>query len=283
MDEDQNVPVRRGRPRQATAKRRSLVVRLTDHDVESIRQRARRHGVSVSTYVRTVLNASGTDEVISQRLGPNNAGRAAGGADAISPAQTEKSAGTVDADEPDDGMYDKGRTRRREIVARALDAFSQLGFDHVSVRDIAHQCGMSHQALMHYFPSKTALIRAALELRDERLVHRFTESVSVHDLVGLAADNATHPGHVAMFNTAAAEASAPDHTAHEYYASFYRSLVSALARGMHEESDMAFVDARLFLAMMDGLQLQWLYEPGAFSVAELLQQGADRLGIDAPD
>jgi TetR/AcrR family transcriptional regulator len=49
------------------------------------------------------------------------------------------------------------------ILEAALEAFAQRGYDGVSVRELNRQIGVSHNLVHHYFGSKDALWRAAID------------------------------------------------------------------------------------------------------------------------
>jgi len=49
------------------------------------------------------------------------------------------------------------------ILEAALEAFAQRGYDGVSVRELNRQIGVSHNLVHHYFGSKEALWRAAID------------------------------------------------------------------------------------------------------------------------
>ncbi len=49
------------------------------------------------------------------------------------------------------------------ILEAALEAFAQRGYDGVSVRELNRQIGASHNLVHHYFGSKDALWRAAID------------------------------------------------------------------------------------------------------------------------
>ncbi len=49
------------------------------------------------------------------------------------------------------------------ILEAALDAFAQRGYDGMSVRELNRQIGASHNLVHHYFGSKDALWRAAID------------------------------------------------------------------------------------------------------------------------
>jgi AcrR family transcriptional regulator len=159
--------------------------------------------------------------------------------------------------------------------------FSEVGFQQASLREIARKCGVSHQSLMHYFPSKQDLLIAVLHRRDERLRRHFADAagMAVSELISLAEYNASAPGHIELFSAAAAEATAAEHPGHEYYAEFYRGIVASTARflalaqeqGMLKPGISPEAAARVLLALVDGLQLQWLYDRDAVRVAEIIR------------
>jgi TetR/AcrR family transcriptional regulator, cholesterol catabolism regulator len=53
--------------------------------------------------------------------------------------------------------------RRLQFIDTALEAFAIRGFDGTSVKDLAEAAGATQGLLYHYFPSKDALLEAALE------------------------------------------------------------------------------------------------------------------------
>lgn len=179
------------------------------------------------------------------------------------------------------GRYAKGVIKREAILDAALEVFSQVGFQGSTLREIARNCGVSHQSLMHYFPTKQELLIAVLHRRDERLRRHFDDpsGMAVGELIALAEYNATAPGHIELFSAAAAEATAADHPGHEYYTEFYRGLVASMTafltiaeeHGMLKPGITPEDAARVLLALVDGLQLQWLYDRDAVKVAALIR------------
>ncbi|BDZ49280.1 TetR family transcriptional regulator [Frondihabitans sucicola] len=179
------------------------------------------------------------------------------------------------------GHYAKGLAKREAILDAALPVFGQAGFHGASLREIARQCGVSHQSLMHYFPTKDELLLAVLRRRDERLRRHFDDpgGMRLDELVELAEYNVEVPGVIQLFNTASAESTSPDHPAHEYYADFYERIVAsttaylevASAHGLLAPGFTAETAARVVLAVQDGLQVQWLYDRDTVHVAELMR------------
>jgi AcrR family transcriptional regulator len=165
--------------------------------------------------------------------------------------------------------YLKGRLRREDILAAAVAVYAEAGYQGSSLREIARRVGMTHAGLLYYFPSKEALLAAVLERRDAEDGERLSGSPgldSLRNLVALAAHNVRHPGIVDLYSRLAAEAVAPDHPAHDYFEQHYlmarRFAADAFhvlaERGELREGVDPDVAALNFVALMDGLQVQWL-------------------------
>lgn len=179
------------------------------------------------------------------------------------------------------GRTTKGAAKREAILDAALEVFGEVGLHGASIREIAARVGVSHQSLMHYFPTKNALLMAVLRRRDERLRSHFNdrEGMSISELISLAEDNVRAPGVIELYNMASAEATNPEHPAHAYYAEFYENIIASTARYLQRAADRGHLAkgwtpetaARAILGMMDGLQLQWLYDRDNVRVAETLR------------
>jgi AcrR family transcriptional regulator len=183
--------------------------------------------------------------------------------------------------EPATGRTVKGAAKREAILDAALTVFGEVGLHGASLREIAARVGVSHQSLMHYFPTKNELLMAVLRRRDERLRRHFDDEggMSIGELISLAEDNVGMPGVIELYNMASAEATNEEHPAHAYYAEFYESIIASNARYLKRAADRGQLRegwtpesaARAILGMMDGLQLQWLYDRDDVHVAESLK------------
>ena len=170
----------------------------------------------------------------------------------------------------DERGYAKGRAKRAEILDAAQDLFGEVGYRGASLREIAARCGLTHPGLLHHFPTKEALLLAVLERRDEAAQDASgAGAAELARIVGLVADNATHPEIVELFTTVSAEATAGDHPAHaffiERYARVCDQLTEAYRAAQRDGALRSGIDpesaARTLVALMDGLQVQWLYDP----------------------
>jgi AcrR family transcriptional regulator len=183
------------------------------------------------------------------------------------------------------GPYAKSERTQKAILEAALEVFAESGYQGGSLRNVAERVGISEAGLLHHFPSKAALLAAVLQRRDEHSREEFDFDESngrtvFTALVELARKNASIPGVVELFCRLSAEATAPDHPAHEYFRERYemtralsRNAFQDLARrgqlrpGVDPESA-----ARSSIALMDGLQIQWLLDRNAVDMAEELHQ-----------
>ncbi|MEU0137783.1 TetR family transcriptional regulator [Streptomyces sp. NPDC006296] len=180
--------------------------------------------------------------------------------------------------------YAKGRAKRREILDQAMALFGEAGYRGASLRVIATRCGLSHTGLLHHFPTKESLLLAVLEHRDEVddawLSLGGTTGVGrLRRFVELAALNAGRRGIVELFSVVSAEATAADHPAHAYFVRRYENSVAG-ARLAYAQTrrEGALRDAvapgpagRQLIALMDGLQVQWLLSDRTTDMAGVLR------------
>lgn len=171
------------------------------------------------------------------------------------------------------GSYAKTEARRQEILTAAFEVFSTSGYRAGSLKDVADKVGLSQAGLLHHFPSKEALLEAVLTLRDEESITRTGALTAqgiemLRGLVELTRYNTTIPGLVALYCVLSAEATDPDHPAHEYFQRRYTwvrgtmtEAFDELARQGQLRSGIApSTAARQLVALMDGLQVQWLLD-----------------------
>lgn len=182
------------------------------------------------------------------------------------------------------GGYLKGRIRREDIITTAIGVYAEAGYHGSSLREIARRVGITHAGLLYYFPTKEALLAAVLERRDAEDAERERLSVppgldALRHLLALAAYNVRHAGIVDVYARLAAEAVAPDHPAHEYFEQHYRlargyavdSLRVLAARGeLRDGVDPEYAGLNM-VALMDGLQVQWLSNPAGLDPVAALR------------
>ncbi|MFD9698810.1 TetR/AcrR family transcriptional regulator [Lentzea sp. NPDC059081] len=175
-----------------------------------------------------------------------------------------------------------GEESRAKAVAVATELFALTGYRGTSVAAVAAKTGLSQSGLLHHFPSKAALLAAVLEERD-RQDGAFLAGgtapplgwAAFDALTALVARNSTRPELVGLFVRLAAEATDPAHPAHawvqQHYAGIRTWLGEAVRTGV-ERGEFA-ADApvgsivRTTVAVIDGLQQQWLLQPEEVAMA----------------
>jgi AcrR family transcriptional regulator len=180
------------------------------------------------------------------------------------------------------GPYRKTAARQRDILDAALAVFGRSGYRAGSIREIAEAVGMSQAGLLHHFESKDALLTAVLRHRDDLSKPHYPSEGSILTLlatVEVAQFNMTHRGAVELYCVLSAEATAPSHPAHRYFTERYawlRSIMLAAFEQMARAGQLRpgvdpVVAARSTLAVMDGLQVQWLLDSTSVDMAADLE------------
>lgn len=188
------------------------------------------------------------------------------------------------------GPYAKSRATRDSILEAALEVFGQLGFRSGSLKNVAERVGISEAGLLHHFRNKTALLQAVLELRDDeaRRLYEFPPDDgrgTLRGLLQLAAYNETRPGAMELYCVVSAEATDPSHPAYEFFQDRYRmtrGLIATALGQLEKQGELrpginAESAARGLIALWDGLQVQWLYERGSFSMERSLRSYVDAI------
>lgn len=169
------------------------------------------------------------------------------------------------------GPYAKSATTRAALLDAAVAAFAETGYNGASLRDIAARANVTQTGLLHHFPSKVALLEAVLDERDRAdsaAVSEFLdEGSSVIDaLILLVERNQQQRPIIELYTALSAEATNEEHPAHGYFQRRYARVTEDLAgefeelrtRGLLRDGVSPHSAARIVVAALDGLQLQWL-------------------------
>jgi AcrR family transcriptional regulator len=177
--------------------------------------------------------------------------------------------------------------KRIEILDAAIDIFGNKGYANGTLADIAEQVDITHAGVLHHFGSKQKLLLEMLAFRDETDVADLTEQhipdgpeLFLH-LVRTALVNSRRAGVVQVYTVLSAESVTDDHPARPFFEQRYSTLRGEVADAFRvlcqQEgvSEPATIDAAAasILAVMDGLQLQWLLHPTEIDLAEASEFG----------
>ncbi|MFZ4893014.1 TetR/AcrR family transcriptional regulator [Plantibacter sp. Mn2098] len=165
--------------------------------------------------------------------------------------------------------------KRTEILKAAAETFGSKGYANGTLAEIADQVNMTHAGVLHHFGSKDQLLLEVLQYRDTSDVEdlddkHIPDGIELfRHLVRTAFANAQRAGIVQAYVVLSSESVTDDHPARSFFESRYRTLrgevvhafeVMCAERGI-TAPDTIRHGAVSILAVMDGLQVQWLLTP----------------------
>ena len=168
------------------------------------------------------------------------------------------------------GEYRKSAERRAQILDAAHQVFARSGYSGTSVNEIARTVGMTQTGVLHHFAGgKIALLRAVLERRDttaEDLLAGREGRDFLAGLVEISRRQADQRGMVQLYTVLGAEATDPDHPAHDYFTERFTRIAAAVTEAFAAVGAAgglrAGVDPRKAalstLSATEGLELLWL-------------------------
>lgn len=180
--------------------------------------------------------------------------------------------------------YAKGRAKRREIIDQAMAMFGEVGYRGASLREIAARCGISHPGLLHHFPTKESLLLAVLAHRDEVDIawaglDDADGVTTLRRMVDLVELNAGRRNIVELYAVLSAEATSADHPAHAFFVDRYATAVGTAVRAYAQAAEAGRlrpgvrpeIAGRQLIALMDGMQVQWLLDGGATDMVAVVR------------
>ncbi|MDX3224611.1 TetR/AcrR family transcriptional regulator [Streptomyces sp. ME19-01-6] len=176
--------------------------------------------------------------------------------------------------QPRTGKSLKAQQRRQEILGIAMDAFAAHGYNNASLAEIADRAGVTQAGVLHYFRSKAQLLTSVLALRDETDIEQLGTDrprglAFLRHLVDTVRHNTEREGIVRLYAVLSAESVTDGHPAQEYFRDRYAGLRALVAEALAEACELGETRpdldveeaASALIAVMDGLQIQWLLAP----------------------
>ncbi|MFE2485704.1 TetR/AcrR family transcriptional regulator [Streptomyces mirabilis] len=184
------------------------------------------------------------------------------------------------------GTRARSEERRAEIVRAALEVIAERGYRGASMASVAERVGLTQQGLLHYFPTKDALLVAVLKERDQWDAVPDTQW-RVDLLASLVEYNAMRPGIIQTFSALLGESVTEGHPAREYFTERYVRVRASMAAVLRAEYGERLPNgltpertAPLLVAVMDGLQFQWLLDPESVDMPGAFRDFLALLGED---
>ncbi|MFG1782461.1 TetR/AcrR family transcriptional regulator [Rhodococcus oryzae] len=169
------------------------------------------------------------------------------------------------------GRAARAEARREAILDAAMAEIAERGYRATTLAAVAERVGLTQPGVLHYFPSKKRLLIGVLEARDQwdtaALLARSTD-VRLSHLEQIVEFNAGRPGVVQTYTALAAESTTGQHPAREYFTERYAAARGAFAELLSKEFGDRLPGgltpeqaAPMLIAMLDGMQIQWLLAP----------------------
>lgn len=185
-------------------------------------------------------------------------------------------------------------SRRAMIVDEATQLIHEKGYYNFSVQDLAERCGLTNAGLMHHFGTKEEILACVLRARDERdaaaagvLTADYTAGRQLptelsleqaFDVVRrLVERNVQQAELLRLHAVLRNEALSPEHPAHDFFRdrdsnaiAFYAEIFAASVKDPESF-------ARHVLALIDGLEVQWLRASDEVDLWAEVEQGIESL------
>lgn len=184
--------------------------------------------------------------------------------------------------------------RREEILHVATEIFATRGYNNASLAEVAGRIGLTQQGLLHYFPSKVGLLTGVLEHRDATEIGELARGrphglAFLRHLVETARHNADRDGIVRLYTVLSAESVTTSHPAQNYFRDRYHGLRTLIVQALREAREARDITtsaddetvAAAIIAVMDGLQVQWLLAPETTDMATATETAITAL-VGAP-
>ena len=183
----------------------------------------------------------------------------------------------------------RGDRRRQQILDAAVALFGAKGYRGTGVAALADRVGMTATGMLYYFGSKERLLQEVVAERDRRDVFDL-DSLTLSSFRELGRRNAETAMLTRLYVVLGAESLDGDDPLHDFFIDRYetaRALVrSVIEREQDEGNFRTDLDveqiAREVIAVLMGLEIQWLTDPERVDLAETMEAYFDRLVAELP-
>ena len=175
-------------------------------------------------------------------------------------------------DQPATWQAQKSAATRNQIIEAAIRCFVDLGYARTTTTRIAQAAGLSRGAMLHHFPSKIDIVKAAVDELHAKRLKAFRKSISeappagkgrVHQAVKAYWKHVRHHMFVAFFELSVAARTDPELEAilKPAQAAFDEEWVSTAREAFPEwQSDPEAFDLALYLSryLLEGMSVSFL-------------------------
>lgn len=183
----------------------------------------------------------------------------------------------------------RGDERRQQILDAAVELFSAKGYRSTGLAELAETVGMTNPGLLYYFGTKERLLLEVVAER-QRIEGEQREdldpvTLTLDTLTDIARQNVENAMLTRLYVVLAAESLDGADPLHEFFVQRYdrarrhigQLLEHSIATGeLREDVDVAQLGTEV-LAVLMGLELQWLMDPDGFDLVATMAAYVDAL------
>jgi AcrR family transcriptional regulator len=181
----------------------------------------------------------------------------------------------------------RGDRRRQQILDAAVELFASKGYRGTGVAALAERVGMTATGMLYYFGSKERLLQEVVAERDRRDVLDLS-SLSLSSFRGLGRHNAETAILTRLYVVLGAESLDTDDPLHEFFVERYETARALVRSVLEHERDQGHLRSDIdveqtaleVIAMLMGLEIQWLLDPATVDLAQAMETYFDRLVVE---
>jgi AcrR family transcriptional regulator len=179
----------------------------------------------------------------------------------------------------------RGDRRRQQILDAAVELFAAKGYRSTGVAALAERVGMTAPGMLYYFGSKEGLLRETVAERDRASAPHAGDVGDLASLRDIGKHNVETATLVRLYVVLGAESFDPDDPLHDFFVERYETaraltrtlLERELAQGrIRADADIEQL-AREIIAVIMGLEVQWLADPERVDLETSIRDYIDRL------
>lgn len=179
--------------------------------------------------------------------------------------------------------------RRAAVLDQAITIIGEQGFRGFSINELAKRCGLTTAGLLHHFGSKDGMLVALLKERDRRDEAAVAGSLALRPgdvlerqevmatLRAIVERNAAQPHLVRLYAVLRAEALIVDHPARDFFLRRERGTIELFSQLVEAHVAEPDATALQIMAVMNGLEVQWLREDCQFDLVAAWDRVAEKL------
>ncbi len=172
--------------------------------------------------------------------------------------------------------------RRQQILEAATRLIGLHGYNGLTIQDLAQRCGLTNGGLLYYFGSKEQLLVAILEERDRSeaaIIHadleieraasgkaNYTRSTVLQTFRAIVTRSVTQPELLRFHSVLRSEALNREHPAYAFFLRREVMVLGEFTKVLAGHVDVPARAARQILALIGGLEQQWLRADMSFDL-----------------